>query len=313
MAGAAVQSAAPSATAAAAAALRSADYLLFSCGAGMSADASLPLFASRRSYDRLASPDTLARDPAAFYGFWLEAREQYLAAAPHAGYAAVCRWLRRQQGRRHASAFCLTSNVDGLLLRAGWPDGLVAQVHGSAVGEWQCGGELNLAPPHFPLSTRRRCGAPLFAPALRGCAVERRTGRAVAAEAGWPRCEACGGIARPNVYLFGDGEMFQEEERVTRRAAYREWVEGVTADLRAHPELRLVVVEVGCGLRVPSVRKRGEELCAAVPPGQACLVRINPEHGHSSMVYKPDIVISTGALDALLAIEQLLEVEEDDV
>lgn len=77
-----------------------------------------------------------------------------------------------------------------------------------------------------------------------------------------PTCPHCRvGCARPNVYLFGDGRHFVDDESVTRSQAYFQWTEAVTAALSSG--------NLSEG--------QGEELVGHCPPGQATLIRINPE------------------------------------
>ena len=60
---------------------------------------------------------------------------------------------------------------------------------------------------------------------------------------------------------------------MTRAKAFFDWRHQVLAGLERDVGLRLAVIEVGCGLRVPSVRKRGAGLVAEAPRGQVMLVR----------------------------------------
>eukprot|EP01047_Picozoa_sp_COSAG01_P018567 COSAG01_NODE_1009_length_12151_cov_18.810571_1_plen_126_part_00 len=82
--------------AAAARAIRGADFLLIGAGAGMGVDAGLaayadvatvPAWASRgHDYASLCDPALLEEDPALFYGFWGHCYNRYMDAEPHAGY-----------------------------------------------------------------------------------------------------------------------------------------------------------------------------------------------------------------------------------
>lgn len=80
----------------------------------------------------------------------------------------------------------------------------------------------------------------------------------------------------------------------------------MASKLNADSLLRLVVFEIGCGLRVPTIRKRSEDLCAMCPRGQATLIRINPEHAEQFMHFAPNICISGGAEASLSQIDRLL-------
>jgi len=316
----------------AAGAIFEADFLLVAGGAGLSADSGLPTFAGinkklgseqagQMSYDQAAGSDMMCRDPGLFYGFWFACMHAYAEAEPHEGYRVLQGW-RKDVENRHAlrcrnrqaktdaadeqslevgpeqPVFALTSNVDGFLRRAGVAaPGAVAEIHGS-LRRWQCGGVPSGC--RFPLLSRMRCGDELFeSPPPEPVDLD-----APRCDAPPPRCPRCKeGLARPNVYLFGDGDRFVADEETTGAAAYRQWCEAVIAALRRNDGLRLVIVEIGCGLRVPSIRKRCEELFAACAVGQAELVRINPEFAQQGIVAAPTVSLVAPALTALRQIQ----------
>lgn len=67
----------------------------------------------------------------------------------------------------------------------------------------------------------------------------------------WPRCKFCkDGITRPNTLLFGDANAFIEHPNVVRGDDYRTWTQAVIKSLKENPQLKLVIVEIGCGIRV---------------------------------------------------------------
>jgi len=61
-----------------------------------------------------------------------------------------------------------------------------------------------------------------------------------------PRCNRCGGLARPNVLMFGDWDWLphRTEAQEQRSWKWRAEIEGS----------RLAVIELGAGLAVPTVR-----------------------------------------------------------
>ena len=75
-----------------------------------------------------------------------------------------------------------------------------------------------------------------------------------------PRCPHCAGMARPNILMFGDWNWCEarSEAQHTRLAAWRRRVE------------RLLVIELGAGTAVPTVRRFGASL-------GGLLIRINPD------------------------------------
>mmetsp|Transcript_77832 Transcript_77832/g.150356 ORF Transcript_77832/g.150356 Transcript_77832/m.150356 type:complete len:330 (-) Transcript_77832:235-1224(-) len=309
--------------------MKNADFLLLASGAGLSADSGLATFATLTAkmgaqlgegvtYDHAAGSDTMARDPQLFYAFWLSSLQNYCKTEPHAGYNVLREWRLMLEGRaasRRAEdnvlsepehpAFVLTSNVDG------WSSfcdvaapGALAQIHG-CIHQWQCGG----APSgkRFPTFTKDRCCDDLFEPpsaeGLNFDAVPLRY------EQPPPRCPKCkDGWLRPHIYLFGDGSRFINKEDVTGEQRFRRWQEETLAALRAKSNLKLVIVEIGCGLRVPNIRKRCETLFAGSPQGQCEFVRINPEATDQKFEAKPTVFVQSTALAALENIQsQVLE------
>jgi len=227
---------------------------------------------------------------------------------------------------RPSPVFCATSNVDGFFVRAGFAQEDVAEIHGSA-RNWQCGGIVNDRRPFFPGFLKERCGDELFEPP----AVLQRATLAegsltltfdppLASDGSeWPpRCPRCRtGRMRPNVYLFGDGKGFVDHHRVSKSARLAAWCQAVVqlqkerrAGARDPP--RLAILEVGCGLRVPSIRTRCEELflqSREATSGEGVeFIRINPEYPENELREngKPSISIKLGGLTALQAIDEAL-------
>jgi len=172
----------------------------------------------------------------------------------------------------------MTSNVDCFFERAGFDRRSIGQIHGS-VGQWQCGGVPT--GQRYPLLAKERCSDQLFPPpACVGTTVDNMDFKGDI-----PRCIHCKqGFARPNIYLFGDGNRFVDDETITRSQGYRQFTERVTKSLKDSSELSLVVIEIGCGLRVPSIRKRCEEIHNACPLAQSTLIRINLDFPGSNIL-----------------------------
>jgi NAD-dependent SIR2 family protein deacetylase len=224
-------------------------------------------------------------------------------------------------------AFCCTSNVDGFFVRAGFAPADVAEIHGSA-RRWQCGGTVNDKPPHFPGFLKDRCCDELFDPPAilqRAELAEKDTLKLAfeppASDEEWPpRCGRCEtGRLRPNVYLFGDGSGFVDHPSVTKRARLSAWCQSVIQLQRKHGAQtdgqrgpRLVILEVGCGLRVPSIRTRCEELFVqskdATGGHGVEFIRINPEYPENELTAngRPSIPIRNDALAALRGISAAL-------
>lgn len=97
------------------------------------------------------------------------------------------------------------------------------------------------------------------------------------------------------------------QESVTGEQLYSRWTGDVLDVLRKNSGLKLAIVEIGCGLRVPNIRKRCETLVAESPPEQCQFIRINPEVTQTVFKAEPTVFIQDSALSALRRIhEQVL-------
>ena len=146
-------------------------------GAGMSAESGVPTFRDAQDalwarFDpmRLATPEAFERDPETVWA-WYRHREHLVAGVePNAGHVAVA------EAGRDREVVVSTQNVDDLHERAG--SGTVHHLHGSLFAH-RCA----------------RCGAPVDVPPATGDEGGRQAP---------PRCDACGGPARPGVVWFGE-------------------------------------------------------------------------------------------------------------
>ena len=222
----------------------------------------------------------------------------------------------------------LTSNVDGYFRRVGFDNSQVCEIHGS-LRNWQCGGLPS--GKLFPQFVRDRCCESFFAPpniqvdpeslqllSDEGVSVQLSQGDSHEPTKQKILCPSCHeGLIRPNVYLFGDGKHFVEDEDVVKSRDMFDWKHNV-ASLAGNPSSQrsesgveskglLVIVEIGCGLRIPSVRKRCEELAASVGRDHCQFIRINPEYPQNEILYAPDIAIKDNGLHALCQIDQELQ------
>jgi len=259
-----------------------ADALIVAAGAGMGVDSGLPDFRGRdgfwRAYPALgragldfasvASPRTFERDPHLAWGFYGHRLALYRRTVPHAGFALLKQWgARTLQGLA-----VFTSNVDGQFQRAGFGDALLHECHGSL--NW--------------LQCLDGCGqAPWPADGIEPDIDE--------TECRWrgalPACPGCGGLARPNLLMFGDwGWVSDRHDAQSQRLQH--WLAQVE---------RCVVIEIGAGTAVPSVR-HFSQLMVAAHGGR--IVRIN--------LREPDVApafgvgLACGALEALQALDSRL-------
>ncbi|KAG8469173.1 hypothetical protein KFE25_007691 [Diacronema lutheri] len=202
--------------------------------------------------------------------------------------------------------FVFTSNVDTAFTRAGLGGGrALYEIHGN-IRTWQCSapcarslaaegdGTWQLPETHRFAVDLASMRAPTLAPAASpavSATAERAIGEPAApygAGADAPRpaeradeqvrarnhplCAHCGRLARPAILMFEDGSCVE-----TDPDAYEAWEARVRASLRRDPSKRLVILEGGCGLRVPTVRRNSERLLKALAAYGTTLVRINLE------------------------------------
>jgi NAD-dependent SIR2 family protein deacetylase len=255
-----------------------ADALVIAAGAGMGVDSGLPDFRgnevfwkaypalglARLDFSSIASPRAFLQDPALAWGFYGHRLALYRATVPHQGFALLREWGERME--HGCSVF--TSNVDGQFQLAGFDAQRVVECHGS-IHHLQC-----MAP----------CGdeiwpADAFSPDVDADACRLRNAP--------PTCPHCGGLARPNILMFGDGDWL--ERRSDAQAARQQaWL----AKTR-----RPVVVELGAGTAIPSVRHFSNHI---VHQHGGRLVRINPREPQVASAL--DVGLTMGALAGLQAI-----------
>ncbi|MCL2161614.1 MAG: NAD-dependent deacetylase [Betaproteobacteria bacterium] len=252
--------------------------LLIAAGAGMGVDSGLPDFRGAEGlwraypplrqaglrFEEIANPRVFARDPGLAWGFYGHRLQSYREVSPHRGFAI----LREIAARLPDGAFVFTSNVDGHFQKAGFADETVWEVHGS-IHHLQCATPCSdrIWPaegfePHVDLSTCRQPKP-------------------------WPGCPDCGGLARPNILMFGDWNWL-EQRTGQQEARFAAWHRAAS-----NP----VVVELGAGKSVATVRMMSER--SGFP-----LIRINLRDPD---VPAPDhIGVPMGALAALEGIRAAL-------
>lgn len=258
--------------------IHDADGLLITAGAGMGVDSGLPDFRGREGFwnaypalgqaridfTDIANPQAFRSDPVLAWGFYGHRLNLYRNTQPHDGFRILKDWV---QSKPHGS-FVYTSNVDGQFQKVGFTDDQIHECHGS-IHHLQCSdstcGNVWLADDFYPEINNSTCQitSPL------------------------PRCPVCQKLARPNILMFGDSHWIPDRyDRQYQRLS--QWLRQPS---------NLVIIELGAGLAVPTVRYFGEYQGAP-------LIRINvrdPEGDH------PDIVsLPMGASEALAQIRDEL-------
>jgi len=263
-------------------AIEEADAMLIGAGAGMGVDSGLPDFRGDEGfwenyppfeergldfYD-LANPRWFDDDPQLAWGFYGHRLHLYRETEPHEGFELLRDWSR-EMGR---GSFVFTSNVDGQFQKAGFAPERILECHGT-IHELQCA---------------RPCREEVWSAEGNAIDVDRETFRA---RGELPECPHCGGIARPNVLMFGDvrwvGTRTQQQ-----RDRFRDWVDELD-------EARLVVVEAGAGTAVPTVRRQCEQIARRF---DGTLIRINPREPEAP---SGAVSLDEGALRTLRQIERI--------
>lgn len=278
-----------SALARAAALLRQAQALIICAGAGMGVDSGLPDFRGNQGFwqaypalgaaglpfTQVARPASFERDPRLAWGFYGHRLQLYRDTVPHAGFHILQRWAARMSG----GCQVFTSNVDGQFQKAGFAPQAVAECHGS-IHHLQC--LHNCQDDIWPAD---------------GLPVQVDTARCRWLGA-LPQCPHCGGLARPNILMFGDWSWADHRsERQGRRC--QDWLQNLQAQ-----GLRPVIVELGAGTAVPSVRHFSARTRRALAAQGAALIRINPQH--TDVPGPQDVALPMGALAALQRLDGLL-------
>jgi NAD-dependent SIR2 family protein deacetylase len=262
----------------AAALIDQADGVLITAGAGMGVDSGLPDFRgtegfwkaypalaqARIRFESIASPDAFEEDPERAWGFYGHRLNLYRSTLPHKGF----QFLVDLADQMPNGAFVFTSNVDGQFQKAGFRNNEICEVHGS-IHHLQC---------------MQGCAGDIWAARDFNPEVDEAQCRLTS---DLPICPHCSGLARPNILMFGDGGWLHFRERIQHHAM-KKWLENVE---------RPVVIELGAGTAIPTVRMMGQTI-------DAPMIRINAREAQTTRSY--DVSLPMGALVGLQGIEMAL-------
>jgi len=265
----------------AAQALKKARTLMVTAGAGMGVDSGLPDFRGDRGfwkaypmYERLglsfvdaANPSHFQANPAFGWGFYGHRANLYRQTWPHHGFTLLLNWVSRYQ----LDCFVVTSNVDGQFQKAGFREEDICEVHGS-IHYLQC-----TTPCSKDIWDNNETIPVDFSTMLASHI---------------PQCPYCGGTARPNILMFGDYTW--NANRTARQER------NLTEFLRTNRRENLVVIEIGAGTALPTIRNLSERLGRNY---NATVIRINPRE---PFIPAPHISLACGALEGLNGINELL-------
>ena len=123
------------------------------------------------------------------------------------------------------------------------------------------------------------------------------------------RCRFCGRQARPCILMFDDNAWIGDAAPGplgpghSQARSYRAWEVAVKRELKADRRKRLVILEAGCGLRVPTVRKHSERLLRQTGKLGTTLIRINPDRPDNKKNAAATISIRDTCLGAITRID----------
>jgi len=269
----------------AAEAVSNAEALVITAGAGMGVDSGLPDFRGDEgfwnayppyrhlgvSFMQMANPAWFHRDPHFAWGFYGHRRNLYRSTVPHRGFEILRRWGESMP----CGYFLFTSNVDCQFQKAGFVNERIDECHGSI--EWnQC---------------TEKCGAGIFVADAEMLEIDHEVMKIKGA---MPSCPVCGGLARPNILMFGDFEWDSSREH-RQNLLLQKWLDD-------NVSRRVAVVECGAGAAIPTVRHFGEGISRELK--SAVLIRINPRDWG---VPQGNIGLPMGSKAALEAIDRLIK------
>lgn len=262
--------------------VQQADALIVAAGAGMGVDSGLPDFRGNdgfwqvypalgragMEFSSVATPYTFRSNPTLAWGFYGHRLQLYRNTTPHAGFGVLKAWGERMD----AGYGVFTSNVDGHFQRAGFDPQAIHECHGS-IHHLQC---------------MEPCGPDIWSADAFVPEIDIDACRLLNAA---PLCPHCGGMARPNILMFGDWGWNE------RRAVMQE------ARLQAllQKARRPLVIELGAGAVIPSVRHFSQRV---ISDHRGRMIRINPRE--PEVASRLDIGLAMGALAALTAMDALL-------
>ena len=269
-------------------AICNADYCLLSTGAGFSADSGLKVFKDiadidvykrqNLTYNDLSRPDNIEKRPLIAYGFWFWCYNTYKNAIPHNGYYIIKKWkdkyfnvntdasklLHKYVDNNSIGSFwCHTSNVDHLHEKAGFNPLEIDAIHGDMM-YFQCSKrccrkswKLN---ENYTFDIDEKNILPLNKDYDKNIDnIEFKI----------PICKFCKKYpARPAIEMFGDFAFIGRHNRIDK------WRNGVTK-LCNQQHKKLVIIEIGAGIRIPSIRHHSEGLIQSLK--NCTLIRCNPD------------------------------------
>jgi NAD-dependent SIR2 family protein deacetylase len=310
---------------------------------GRNAGVWAPLKALGVDFSEMSCPDTFEEDPRAAWAFWRFRHQAYTKSAPHEGYRLVKSWGDAKEGGLFAVTSNIDGHWERVLgsekvheahgalthmqlLASEGSENIWrtddASIEALQVADWDlAAGDAVEVLHQIPVTASAREESESWQPArvaADGCSLEALDGSPLTAKAvrragGNPAhpdlcrvspesplpVDASGSLLRPNVLMFGDGG-FVEGRIEEQRGRLSGWLEGVGKSSK------IVILEIGAGLAVPTIRWFSEQHLAELP--NSTLVRVNLDDpkvpfGSGGRAIS---IGGEGALKALQAIDEVL-------
>ena len=254
--------------------LDQATALLITAGAGIGVDSGLPDFKGDdgfwKAYPALhgypfyemANPKWFENDPTRAWGFYGHRLNLYRKTIPHKGFEILYAWSKQ------IPTFVYTSNVDGQFQKAGFSEDQIMECHGSI--HW-----LQHLNPY-------QHGDDIWSAADTTIDIDESIIRAQQ-----PLPTKDGQLVRPNILMFSDG-YWLGDRCDTQQVQFEKWLQSIDAS-------HLVVVEIGAGTSIPTVRNLSNHFKNA----GATLIRINPRESFGA-----SIPFAKGAKEGLISIQE---------
>ena len=254
--------------------IKESNFLLITAGAGIGVDSGLPDFRGDEGFWRsypiakqlglnfqaLANPKWFEINPKLAWAFYGHRLQLYRDTIPHEGFKILLNLPHNK--------FVVTSNVDGQFQKAGFVEEKIVEIHGSI---------------HY-LQCSEPCGDHLWKN-KEVIQIDMKNFEAL----NFPYCINCQKVARPNILMFGDFK-FVGKRVLSQLENFNKWLKSINK--------RLVIIEIGAGKAVPTIRNISEEIRDKY---NGFLIRINPIEADGG-----DIEIYEGALKALRKIAEYL-------
>lgn len=260
--------------------LKNCSALAIHTGAGMGVDSGLPDFRGnqgfwkaypkfkeqQKSFIEVANPKGFFENPRETWAFYGHRLKLYRNTVPHGGFQL----LKEISQYFTNESFVFTSNVDGHFQKSGYSEHLIEECHGS-INHLQC---------------LENCSNDIWSADDLEIEIDDENFKFTSP---LPKCPHCGGIASPNILMFGDGTW------CSKRSDHQETLRN--SWYSSFKKSGIAVIEIGAGKAIPTVRIMSESI-------SDILIRINPRDSEGS---NKCISVPSGGLEGIKTVLNYLK------